>query len=1383
MAEFGTLKSTLRAVGSEGAYCCPASQEQARLWFIATKSPEDRSYHMAYSIALRGPLSVDCVASAIARCVARHDAFRTYFRADENGVWQIVEPKGGPALDVLDFSNYPEAQRPEIVIAEERAFAEPPFSLTTGPLARFRLLRLGEQDYRLIVVMHHIIGDGWSHAVVVRDFCSQYSKAACARPTDALEAEPLQYVDYAIWQQRVRAAGELDPAVDYWLARIDGHSAHPRLPFAGSEPAGSRAAHLSLTLDASLAAALQRYRVVQAVPLSAVMLTMYSGALATLADEPNFLIGIVTANRDEETADTVGFFSNTVAVPSPAAPGLSFDALIARSLGVLGDVQVYGRAPFDEVIARGGLANATRDGASLTALLVVQNMPQPHFEVPGVEISVSRIRVGAAKFPITLFVYETSGSVTLELEYAPESLSRDDAGALAERMCDVLKRGLANGAARVLDYASSVVSADSIACGVSRPEWLLRAVDELVAERAALKPDAIAIMDGRRTLSYREFVEQINAYAAELCACGLHQNSFVVVSLPRSAELLIAILAIMRAGAAWCPIDPDLPAAYKSSLVSSARPALAIATDILSDLRTIPPPNLNVVPRHSASIFSKPDLDCPCYVMHTSGTTGVAKGVIVPRRALANVTAWIADTLGLGPEDRTIWKTPIGFDAVCRELFPILVAGGTLRIAPLGVESDMAALGRLLREEQVTTFHCVPSQLQQLAQLECFPSCLRAIMCGGEALQTALAHQVLALGPRLFNVYGPTEATVDCAAYEVRGDEPHGILPIGRPIANTSISIVRDGCEVVAPAIGCLRVTGPGVAIGYTDQNLNSGSFGADVEGNRWYDTGDRAHLRGDGVIVFHGRVDRQLKLRGVRIEPSSIEAALCTEPGIGGAHIEFVDDEGLVAFVTPNHHAVDERFAAPIADPISEDWRAVFDTVYETIDASVPPELNTHGWIDSAMRLPLSREQVLCAIESTTERVLSWAPKKILEIGCGVWTLGARLAGRCESYHGVDFSEAAIAYCRASAEAAGMPHATFEIAEMSQFDPRGRRFDAIVLNSVIQYLPSQSIADALLAGLAGALDEAGYLFIGDVRNAALDPLLSLWRVWTRSRGDEPCGVVAIAAEVDQLNDPELRLHPGFFTSFAEKHGFAPPLIETKTATGSSEMARFRYDVTLTRELNGGIRVMPRLPIEVRPNDALVEEVRGLRALRAAPSTARLDSVLPRSGGFGHGILPLPEVGADLRLIMRPGIAPFDIDLLAIHRDADLHTSCHAVGYRQAPPPNTNSVGWRDFLTRVGTLRERLAIRLPAQAIPNRFVPIPRLPTSPNGKQDWATFRRLARDELVSAYRPPAAGSLEEVVAQAFEAVLGRRFGLDDDFFVLGGHSLLVTQARARLEQ
>jgi pristinamycin I synthase-3/4 len=1314
VAEPRTVEPTLRAVGAEGAYRVPASQEQARLWLLAAQLPADRSYHMAYSIALRGPL--DRVAPAIAGCVARHDAFRTVFCADDGAVWQIVEPTGRAALDVLDLSTLPAETLAAVAEAEERAFAELPFSLTTGPLARFRLLRLGEQDHRLVVAMHHIIGDGWSHAVLVRDFCALYAKAGIGPPVESPDAAPLQYVDYAIWQQRTRAVGDLEAAVGHWLARIDGLSAHPRLPFAGAAPPGSPAAHRLLALGPALEEVLHRYRTRRAVPLSAIALASYAGALATLADEHDFLLGIVTANRSEDTADTVGFFANTVAVPAPTAPGLSFDAIVDRALETLADVQAYGRAPFDEVVARAGLANAVAGAAPLTALLVVQNAPEPRFAIPDLDIAVSRIRVGAAKFPITLFVTEAPDALTVELEYAPDRLSPEDADALVARMHDILAHGLADGARPALDPVPVRAGTECVVRGKTRPDWLSRTVVECIAERAAFAPDAIAIVDARGALPYSHLARHVGAYAARLRAAGLAPGGVVAVSLPRSAELLVAILAIMRAEGAWCPVDPDLPQAYKNALIASARPALAIATGTLSGLARLPPPDLAAVPTVPAAPLPLPDLDRACYVIHTSGTTGAPKGVIVPHRALANVTAWIADTLALRPGDRTVWKTPIGFDAVCRELFPILVAGGTMRIAPLDVEGDMPALGRLLHEAQVTTFHCVPSQLAQLVELDGFPPSLRAIMCGGEALPAALARRVLAAGPRLLNVYGPTEATVDCAAYEARGDEPDGVLPLGRPIANTKLSIVREGRVVAGPAIGVLRVVGPGVALGYTDPAADESVFGADAEG-RSYETGDRAHLRHDGVVVFHGRVDRQLKLRGVRIEPGAIEAALRAEPGIGDAHVECVEETGLVAFVTPGWHAAPER-PVPRLGGGSENWRAVFDAIYETIDPSVPPALNTHGWIDSAARLPLPRAEVLRAVASAAERILAWRPRRILEIGSGVWTLGARLATACESYHGIDFSEAAVAYSRAHAEATGLRHATFEVAAMADFDPRGRRLDAIVLNSAIQDLPDHETLDSVLARFAGALSEGGFLFVGDVRNAALDALVSLWRVRTRRRGDEPCSALAIAVEVDRLNDAELRLHPGFFASFAQRNGFAPPLVETKTAAGTSEMARFRYDVTLTRDRREGARLAPRAPVETRRNAALTGEARLLRALRAAPATTRLDAIAEGIGDGTQGEPRLPDVGASRRVVARPGADPLDVDLVAIARDADLLTACHEAGYRGPEPPmDVDLAGWRRFVAHAATVREALAARLPAQAIPNRVVPLPRLPTSPNGKR------------------------------------------------------------------
>ncbi|MER9439200.1 condensation domain-containing protein [Mesorhizobium sp. M0618] len=1377
MAETTFIASVLRAVGTDGTYRAPASREQARLWFLAAENPRDCSYHMTYRLAIRGDLHPDLVAKSIAACVARHDAFRTVFCSDADGVWQLVEANGRVEFDALDLSTLSAVEREGAAEAAARAFARIPFSVTAGPLARFRLLSLGPRYHHLLVVIHHIIGDGWSHSVVVRDFCAFYSKAGLGELAPRLP-EPLQYVDYSVWQLRNSAAVEAQ--IDHWLAKIDGIPAHLRLPFTGPAAQGSPAGHLIFVLDLALANAVRRYQSRRGALLSAIALAAYTGALATLAHQNAYLLGVVTANRNEDMADTVGFFANTVAIPSPTEPGLSFDRLVDKAMHELADVQAFGRAPFDEVIARGGLANAAAGDAPLTALFVVQNAPTALFAIEGLEIEVSRIREGAAKFPITLFVTETRDDLTFELEYASDRLSDDDAAYVRAHMLDILARGLANGAQPAIDLAESRVGPASVTRGEARPEWLVRSIPERLAECARATPHAVALEDTNRSITYRDLVRLVDEYAFRLADAGLPPQGVIAVCLPRSAELLVAILSAMRVGIAWCPIDPDLPDAYMRMLTASV--TAVIAETAIAALPRLAPPDLASAAAAPDRCLDWPDLNAPCYLIHTSGTTGIPKGVVVQHRALVNVTAWIVDTLGLGCEDRTVWKTPIGFDAVCRELFPILVAGGTLRIAPPDTEKDMRSLSQLLHEARVTIFHCVPSQLALLSEAGPFPSSLKAIMCGGEALPARLASTVLAANAlRLLNVYGPTEATVDCAFHEANGYEPDGPLPLGRPIPNTTLSIVRDGQVVPRPAIGILRVSGQGVALGYSNPTLGDAMFGENPEG-RWYDTGDLAHLRDDGEVVFHGRADRQLKLRGVRIEPSAIEAALREHAWVGDAHAEYVEGAGIIAFVTPGVvRALDPASDLDAGD--TEAWRAVFDAAYETIDPTVSPAFNTHGWIDSAGRRPLPDDEVLRSVESAADRILCWRPRRVLELGSGVWTLGVRLAAACESYHGIDFSESAVAYARAHAADLGLRHATLEVSPIAAFDPQGRRFDAIVLNSVVQYLGNSSTLDDLLTRLAGSLSDEGFLFVGDVRNAQFDELVSLWRTRSRMRGDESCGAVSIALDIDKLNDAEMRLHPGFFASWAVRNGFAPPLIETKTATGVSEIARFRYDVTLARDSRDEARPAPVAPIETCSNAALADEARLLRALRAAPSQMRFDAIIKDEGSLADGALPNRRITPRQRLIARPSADPLRVDLIAIGRKASLVAVCHTAGYRERESAKSGEVAnWRRFVGLANTLRAALGTRLATSAIPARIVALPRLPMEQNGKRAVATFRQLARDHLRRADRIPLRGSLEDTIARAFEEVLGRQFSLEDDFFALGGHSLLATQARARLE-
>ncbi|GAA0460375.1 condensation domain-containing protein [Sphingomonas molluscorum] len=1365
-----------------------ASHEQARLWFLAQKAPEDTSYNMAYRLAIRGEAKADAIEEALHGLQGRHEILRTTFELSDGEVRQIVRPQLFPTIDRIDLSSSPEGERDALAQALALEIARQPFDLAAGPLMRCRVIRLSPDATWLVVVIHHIIGDGWSHAVLTRDFCAFYNEAAGGAPATRLPEMAIQFGDFAEWQKANQSSADLERQVAFWVDRLDGVP-DLSLPCAGEGPADALAAKLRFGIEPGLLETVTQFARERRLLLSTLWLTACQRALAAMSEQDEYLMGTVVANRPlHDLENLIGFFANTIAIPSVVRQDEPTDVQLARMQALLLDVQENQQAPFDAVIDRLRHQRLWHADSPIGALFVLQNAPHEAIRLAGASVEVERVTAGAAKFPFTLFVTEASGGAEFEIEYATSRLSAAQVEGFSRSYLAIL-------AELVGAPAGNDAGEGLLLRGERRPDWLGATVVDLIWQAAALTPGAPALADGDQRWTHAELIADAEGFAADLLALGLAPGATVMTVLPRSGALMVAILGILRAGLTWCPADPDAPDDYVAQLIGSARPVAVLSSEPLrGDLHWVRPPVRGATARASPeAAFPAPAGDA--YLFHTSGSTGTPKGVVVAHEGLANVCRWIQHELDLKPGDRGLWKTAVTFDAVCRELFPILIGGGELVVGPPDAQRDMRLLMRMLHDEAVSVFHCVPSQLRGLAGEGRFPASLRAIMSGGEALDAALASSVLAANAlRLYNVYGPTEATVDVTCYRVQGDEPAGPLPIGKPIPNVDLAIVRGDAILPAGFRGELFVTGVQVARGYVGPDP-AGSFRSLVGHGHGYATGDLAFVRSDGNIVYEGRGDRQLKFNGVRIEPAMIEATLRQHPGVDDAHVALVDAAGagtkIVALVTPAADADSTTPSIPVAG-----WSDVFEDSYADLDYGVVPADNTHGWLDSSTRAPIPLEEVLDAIEQAARRILHWRPRRILELGCGIGTLGFRLLPHCEAYRGVDFSERAIAYARHHAAKAGFGHAAFDVGAAADYaPPPGERFDAIVLNSVVQYMADPAALAALLDRLVSLLRPGGFLFVGDVRDRRLDELFAFWKVRQRASAADTCASVRLSARIDALNDDELRLAPAFFSNWAAVLGFAPPLVQVKTARGDNELVRFRYDVILTPAAVDDAAA----PVQAREmiNGLVAGEAALYRAVAAAAPGCSIRSVLP-AGTVAD--LPTPRDALDrvdpadraqLHLCLA-GAAPDRFILAAVPAGASLAACCRAAGEIAGPDRADDAesdaavIRWKDFLALQPALMAHLADHLPANMLPQHLVPLPAMPLRANGKRDLATLNLLAaksQSRATGRRDLPEPGSVAALVAGVFGELLGRTFYLDDNFFFSGGHSLLATQARNRLEQ
>ncbi|SIO44250.1 non-ribosomal peptide synthetase [Paraburkholderia phenazinium] len=896
-----------------------ASYAQQRQWFMWQLAPESSAYHVAGGLWLTGQVDAKALRASLEAIMARHEVLRTRFVADEAGrVEQWID--GRMRLDWREAS--PASTQ---IDAAARALASEPFDLATGPLLRAGLYRSEAGRSLLVLALHHIVSDGWSVQVLLEELVAHYRAAVLGEPL-SLATLPVQYADYAAWQREWLEAGEREKQLEYWRKTLG--ETHPVLALPTDAPrqahASYRAARHGVTLPVELAQAVRERAQRSSTTPFMVLLAAFQALLHRYTGEGDIRVGVPVANRNRvETEPLIGFFVNTQVLRSRIDGSTTLEALLSQVRNAAEDAQAHQDLPFDVLV------DALRPERSLShspLFQVMFNHQRRDWRVlkqlPDLSIEPYRLPGTMAQFELMLDTRdEEDGSLTLEFTYAQELFHESTVQRMARHYQRLLE-ALSQRADGLHEAVDAVVLADdaerATLVGWSRNparyvgyEPVFRAFEH----HATAHPDDDALLFGSQVLSYGELNARANQLARWLRAQGVGVESRVGVAAQRSLEMVIALYAIMKAGAAYVPLDPSYPAerlAYMIGdsgidlLLSQHGVALPEMNDVrCADLASIDTTsyastNLDDVPLHGANL---------AYVIYTSGSTGRPKGVGNRHDALWNRLVWMQRAYGLTGGETVLQKTPFGFDVSVWEFFWPLMVGARLAIAAPDAHRDPERLAAAIRDYRVSTLHFVPSMLQAFIASGQAARCgdaLKRIVCSGEALPADLQLKVAEALPEvaLHNLYGPTEAAIDVTAWTCVAEAGRPV-PIGRPIAATQTWVLDARMEPVPQGVpGELYLGGAGLARGYlgrpglTAERFVPCPFGAvgAAEGARLYRTGDLVRWRADGALDYLGRLDHQVKIRGFRIELGEIEAALTAQSGVREA-VVVAHDGRLIAY------------------------------------------------------------------------------------------------------------------------------------------------------------------------------------------------------------------------------------------------------------------------------------------------------------------------------------------------------------------------------------------------------------------------------------------------------------------------------------------------------
>lgn len=932
------------------------SFSQLRQWILDKLEPGTAAYNLPFPLRLVGPLDKDALQKSLDRIIERHETLRTTFDGGEEEPVQVIHPHEPLDLPFLDLGDLGEEERQSELRRLVTEDAEKPFDLEQGPLLRLQLIRLSDDDHALLFTLHHIISDGWSRGVIFAELEALYDAYRQTKEPE-LEELSIQYADFAVWQRQYLAGENLEAMLSFWRQQLGDPPPVPNLPMDRPRPAvaDSAGASIQMPLPEGTLAGLHELSRNEKASLFMTSMAAFKVLLYRYSGQGDLAVGTFIANRNRrQVAPLIGFFVNTLVIRSRVLGGDTFRTALQKEREVALESFAHQDLPFEKLLEELQPERNTALTPFFQTMLVLQNMRQKELSLTELEMSYLGAKHEHVDFDLTVWLREVGESLNVVFDYRTTLFD----ATTAERILDHYGRLLTAVSEDPDRNLGDLPLLSAEEEGQLLREWTATqaelaelCVHELFEQQALQSPDAVAVEDGADLLSYAELDAASNRLAHRLVQSGVGPEDLVAVSLTRSPNQVVSLLAILKAGGTYLPLDPDYPQERQAfmlsdsgakRLVTTADSGLSLPEDSLEGIEVIQldveEASIKALPSTLPSVTVSPDNGA--YVIYTSGSTGRPKGVLVPHRALANYAQDAADAYNVTATDRALQFATINFDTSAEEIYPTLIKGGTLVLRSdemiVSVAGFLEQLGKLnisLLNLPTAYWHQICSELRSGLKL---PKSLRRVIIGGEkaivdhlvAWQEGANDEV-----ELVNTYGPTEATIVTTRFElagtVTGEElvaQKREIPLGRPLSNARVYVLDRHHRLAAiRAVGEIAIGGKGLARGYlgrpslTAERFIPDPFGAD--GERLYLSGDLGTWRAEGELEYFGRADHQVKLRGFRVELGEIESALRLLDDVRDAVVEARrtgEDLRLVAYVVMGETS-DEPSASKLKEALGD--------------------------------------------------------------------------------------------------------------------------------------------------------------------------------------------------------------------------------------------------------------------------------------------------------------------------------------------------------------------------------------------------------------------------------------------------------------------------------
>ncbi len=1189
------------------------SSAQKRLYILDKFQNIGIAYNLPFATLIEGPIDINRLKNALNALIDRHEALRTSFAfLEDKSIVQKIHRPGILILEVEEKDASNMAYSMEVFQKEIDSFIRP-FDLTKAPLFRVKLIRFKDQMIGMVTDSHHIIMDGASTTLFRNDLFDLY---------DGKEISPqkIHYKDFALWQNESFKDAAIEKQRDYWLSRFSNENEIPVLnmatdfvrpnlqKFEGSE--------VHFELDEKSTELIKKQIKQSGVTLFQYFLCIYFILLHKYSNQTDIIIGIPISNRRHQVVqNTIGMFLNTLPIRTHITPEDTFETYLQlvknASLQAL-DNQDF---PLEQLIDNLDLRRDASRNPLFDVCFTLWNFNRTMAERKNYKVKVPIFKNNFAKFDLSLNAYENDAQIKFTLEYCSRLFHKSTVERIASHYIKLTTDITARPSARIdqldilLDDERQKIL-ENFNPPLNTPLPAATVVD-LFFKQVKLNPKAIAVCFGDACITYSELNERSNQVAHYLKSNGIGFQEAVGLMVPRSDYLIIAILGILKAGAYYLPIDSAFPndriqymlddsackflLTHKSIMDKANELSVTFRIDIADPL---------ILQADKTNPKLHNCADDLIYNIYTSGSTAKPKGVMLMHRNIVNFVHAMSKEIEFGIAFRFLALTTVSFDIFVLETFLPLSLGKTIVMAAESEQKNPELLENLILKNQIDVLQMTPSRLKLLFTYRNNFNVLKytkLLILGGEALQDKLLTELKQeYTGRIFNVYGPTETAVWSTLQELTNETR---ITIGHPIQNTQVLILDKNKKLLGIGIpGDLTISGQGVAKGYRDKpELTAQRFITNPYGPEefpLYETGDLARWLNDGRIEFLGRSDNQVKIRGYRIELGEIENILNLHPNVDRSVVNVRKDKqdnlNLIAYIIPK---ADQESAAEGRENKVDQWNTVWDLYYHTINTKDYTTFNTTGWNDSYSGSPIPEPEMREWLDGILDRIVSFQPRNVLEIGCGTGMILFNTAKHCETYTGIDIAQAAIDFIgQVIQDHPGMyEHVKLYHAKPEDFlNNHDTQYDMVVINSVMQYFPDSTYAFQLIKRLVKVIHNDGILFLGDIRNNDLNYAFKTSIVLEQSSSAEYSTEIEQKINTLYTSEEELLFSPLFFYAIQKS---IPEIshveIRYKNGRYLNELNRFRYDAILHIK-------------KIKKNDTSMQQLKWTRELQISELKSNL---------------------------------------------------------------------------------------------------------------------------------------------------------------------------------